>query len=235
MIAQLYGTIQPLPSWDDGDDLLLLTGGGVAYRFACSATSRQKLLAANDGQAMVLTELMVREDRWLLYGFSDGAEQAAFRLLTNVQGVGGKVALALLSALPPAQLQQAILGKNVKALQKADGVGARLAERLITELKDRLAKHPLTDSYGLADYDGLDTTANGDDPAAQAIDNPLLQDACQALIQLGYSRVEALGALSQVGERPTPPTTLAGLLTAALQQLASGHAANSHSAGGALS
>jgi Holliday junction DNA helicase RuvA len=89
-------------------------------------------LAANDGDVVVLTELMVREDRWLLYGFSDGAEQAAFRLLTNVQGVGGKVALALL--LPPATAPAAtgdFGGKNVKALQKADGVGARLAERLV--------------------------------------------------------------------------------------------------------
>lgn len=232
MIAQLYGTIHPLPSWDDGDDLLLRTNGGVAYRFACSATSRQRLLAANDGDVVVLTELMVREDRWLLYGFSDGAEQAAFRLLTNVQGVGGKVALALLSALPPAQLQQAILGKNVKALQKADGVGARLAERLITELKDRLAKHPLTDASDPMVTDGMD---NGSAMSFTDFDSPLLQDACQALCQLGYSKTEAVRALSQVGERPSPPTTLAGLLTAALQQLAAGHAANSHSAGGASS
>jgi Holliday junction DNA helicase RuvA len=232
MFARLYGTIlQPsLLHGEEEGDLLLKTAGGVAYRFSCSFPTRQRLLAADAGTELeVLTELAVREDRWLLYGFADAVEQTAFRLLTAVQGVGGKVALAILSVLPPELLQQAVLTKDAKALQQADGVGARLAERLITELKDRLAKQPL--GSGSIQPMG-DLMGGGASALASASDDPLLQDATQALIQLGYSRLEAMTALTKAQEQlqekpiansnqPSSPS-LASFITAALQQLAKG-------------
>jgi Holliday junction DNA helicase RuvA len=231
MFARLYGTIlQPsLLHGEEEGDLLLKTAGGVAYRFSCSFPTRQRLLAADAGTELeVLTELAVREDRWLLYGFADAVEQTAFRLLTAVQGVGGKVALAILSVLPPELLQQAVLTKDAKALQQADGVGARLAERLITELKDRLAKQPL----GSGSIQPMGGSLMSSTALASASDDPLLQDATQALIQLGYSRLEAMTALTKAQEQlqekpiansnqPSSPS-LASFITAALQQLAKG-------------
>src|SRR5207247_1098671 len=116
-----------------------------------------------------------------LYGFQDAAEQDCFRLLTTVQGVGTRMALALLSALAPTDIYQAIAAQDKTSLTRADGVGPKLASRIVTELKDKVPKD-------------LAYTATVHSPSPSS---PLIEEAVSALTNLGYRRFEAMTAINK--------------------------------------
>src|SRR3954447_20579048 len=136
MIAQLTGRVEAL-----FDGACVIDVGGVGYLVQASGRTLSALPQA-PAVTKVLIETHVREDAIILYGFADAAERDWFRLLTTVQGVGGRVALAILSALSPRDLVSAIAAGDKASLIRAAGVGPRLAIRLLTELRDKAGAMP---------------------------------------------------------------------------------------------
>ena len=131
MIGKLKGLIDSY-----GEDFVILDVGGVGYQVHCSARTLQAL--PSPGEAAVLSiETYVREDQIKLFGFRSDIEREWFRLLQTVQGVGAKVALAVLGTLPPADLANAIALRDKAAVTRTPGVGPKVAERIVTELKDK--------------------------------------------------------------------------------------------------
>ena len=172
MIAKLKGNIDSVY-----DGFLILDVNGVGYRVFCS--NRTLSMIGTKGNCCGLfIETQVREDHIHLFGFADNAEKEWFGILTGVQGVGAKVALAILSALSPNDLSVAITTGDAKAFTKANGVGPKLAARLITELKGK------TTSVGVS----LDipSSVNPD-----VFSNNVVDEAISALVNLGYGRSEA--------------------------------------------
>src|SRR4029077_13539959 len=157
--------------------------GGVGYLAFCS-TRTLGLLSPPGGPARLLIETHVREDHIHLYGFIDIAERDWFRLLTTVQGVGARLALAILSAVAPEALTLAILAQDKAALARAEGVGPKLAARIVNELRDKVG--------GLAAAAPLPSAGTGAPLAEQGA----AADAVSALVNLGYRRAEAFGAVA---------------------------------------
>src|SRR6195952_2052133 len=138
MIAQLTGRVDAL-----SDGSCVIDVGGVGYLVQASSRTLSAL-PQSPAPTKLLIETHVREDAIVLYGFADAAERDWFRLLTTVQGVGGRVALALLSSLSPRDLIGAIAAGDKASLTRAPGVGPRLAVRLLTELRDETGTMPVT-------------------------------------------------------------------------------------------
>jgi Holliday junction DNA helicase RuvA len=160
-----------------------------------------------------LIETHVREDHIHLYGFADPAERDWFRLLTTVQGVGAKVALAILSAVAPADLTLAIVAQDRAMLARADGVGPKLAARIVNELKDKVSGLVLA----------VTNAAAPASPAHAAAAEPgVTGDAVSALINLGYRRAEAFGAVTAAARRLGGDAGLDALIRAGLQELVQG-------------
>ncbi|RME63240.1 MAG: Holliday junction branch migration protein RuvA, partial [Alphaproteobacteria bacterium] len=134
MIAKLSGLLDSV-----GADWAIVDVGGVGYLVYCSAKTLAGLPAPGARVALAI-ETHVREDHIHLYGFSGMRELAWFRMLQGVQGVGARVALAILSVLGPDQLGVAIAAQDAKAVARASGVGPKLAARIVNELKDKAAK-----------------------------------------------------------------------------------------------
>jgi Holliday junction DNA helicase RuvA len=199
MIAQLTGRVDSL-----SDGTCVIDVGGVGYLVQASSRTLSAL-PQPPAVAKVLIETHVREDAIVLYGFSDTAERDWFRLLTTVQGVGGKVALAILSALSPRDLIGAIAAGDKASLTRAQGVGPRLAVRLLTELKDKTGAMP--------------TSASGVSYTPVAAATPA-DDAVSALVNLGYRRPEAQQTVVRVLERLGEVATLDALIRDSLRELA---------------
>ncbi|MBO0751471.1 MAG: Holliday junction branch migration protein RuvA, partial [Bradyrhizobiaceae bacterium] len=162
MIGKLTGTVDSV-----GDDFLILDIHGVGYLVHCSARTLQDLPPA--GQNVVLAiETYVREDQIRLFGFFTVAEREWFRLLQTVQGVGAKVALAILSTLKPADLAAAIAMRDKASITRAPGVGPRVAERIVTELKDRAATLAAVDT-AVVKLSGAVADRDAPRPVADAI------------------------------------------------------------------
>lgn len=198
MIGKLTGKIDSI-----GGSQLVIDVQGVGYVVAASARTLRQIGGVGDAAAL-LVETQVREDAISLFGFADATERDWFRLLTTVQGVGAKVALAILSALSPEQLTQAIAAQDKTALTQADGVGPKLALRLVTELKDKVS--------ALA----VPATLSG------AMPSPVggaSGDALSALLHLGYRRMEAFAAVSAAAQKLGPAATLDALIRAGLAEL----------------
>lgn len=162
-------------------DAAVVECGGVGYKLAVSASTHAKLSPLLGREATLFAYLAVREDAMELYGFSDETERALFIHLLSVSGVGPKAALSVLSTLPADRLAVCVAAGDAKAIASAPGVGLKTAQKIILELKDKLAKEfasgePLPDGV----------------PSASADD---ASDAVNALVVLGYSRAQALGAL----------------------------------------
>ncbi len=188
---------------------MILDVGGVGYLASCSARTLDRLPPPGQS-ASLLIETHVREDAISLYGFGDADERDWFRVLTTVQGVGAKVGLALLSALSPEQLARAIAAQDRAALTRAAGVGPKLAARLLTELKDKVG--------GIA----LGRSVPGETRAAAEADGPgqgVLADAVSALVNLGYGRSEAFGAVARLS-REAGGDDVSTLVRAALKEFA---------------
>ena len=198
MIALLTGRVAAL---EDGS--CVVDVGGVGYLVHASTRTLAALPAA-PAPARLLIETQVREDAILLYGFADSAERDWFRLLTTVQGVGGKVALGILSALAPRELVAAIAAGDRASLTRAQGVGPRLAVRLLTELREKAGAMPAT--AGL--------------PAPPAVVPGVAEDALSALVNLGYRRAEAQPAVARVLDRLGPEAKLDAVLRDSLKELA---------------
>ena len=200
MIAALAGIVEQL-----GPESVVVDVGGVGYLvFAASRTLAR--LPARGEPVRLLIETHVREDHIHLYGFADEAERDWFRLLTTVQGVGAKTALAVLSALAPDALVTAVMAQDKAALTRAGGVGRKLAQRIVMELRDKLGNVALGPA-GAAD----DGTA-----AASAVAG----DAVSALVNLGYPRTDAFAAVSAAARALGGEARLDALLKASLKELA---------------
>ena len=175
MIAKLSGILDSA-----GPDGVVVDVGGVGYLVFCSARTLRQLPGKGEAVRLVV-ETHVREDHIHLYGFIDEAERSAYRLLTTVQGVGAKVALAILGAVSPEALVSAIAAQDRAVLTQADGVGPKLATRIVVELRDKVG--------------GLSLAAapiEGETPILEGV----AADAVSALVNLGYSRDIAANAVS---------------------------------------
>jgi Holliday junction DNA helicase RuvA len=209
MIARLKGIIDEL-----GPDWLVVDVSGVGYLVYCPARTINGLPGLGAPTELHI-ETHVREAQISLYGFAEGRERECFRLLTTVQGVGAKVALAILGSLSPDQLVEAILAQDKAQLSRADGVGPRLAARLLTELKDRI----LTVAGGLHVV-STDQPAPALAPASEAAGSVgVTADAISALVNLGYGRAEAFGAVTRAMSAPDDASSLEALIPAALKEL----------------
>jgi len=200
MIASLSGIVEQVTA-----DSVVVDVGGVGYLvFAASRTLAR--LPARGEPVRLLIETHVREDHIHLYGFADEAERGWFRLLTTVQGVGAKTALAVLSALAPDALTSAIIAQDKVALTQAAGVGRKLAQRIVMELRDKLG-----DVAQLA-------PAVAD--AAETAGSAVTGDAVSALVNLGYPRTDAFAAVSAAARALGGAARLDALLKASLKELA---------------
>jgi holliday junction DNA helicase RuvA len=204
MIAKLAGILDSV-----GEDGAVIDVGGVGYLAFCSTRTIGRL-PSTGMPAQLLIETHVREDHIHLYGFADAAERDCFRLLMTVQGVGARLALAVLSAVTPEQLGLAIFAQDRTVPARAEGVGPRLAARIVNELKDKVGG--LTPTIPPSRTGGTATESPAG-PAAEAI---------SALVNLGYRRVEAFGAVAAATQRLGPAAATDALIRAGLQELAQG-------------
>ena len=156
--------------------------GGVGYKCAVTVNTLRQLPKIGS-EAMIFTYMNVREDAVDLFGFASEDELASFKLLIAVNGVGPKAALAILSELTPEKLAFAIAGGDVKAITKAPGVGPKLAQRIVLELKDRVLP-----GSAPAEVNGSGAVAEGSSDLAQAVG---------ALVALGYAQSEAASAVAK--------------------------------------
>ena len=207
MIAQLDGLV----TWQ-GDDAVVLNVHGVGY--LVFGTSSVLQAASLQAPLSLWIEMLVREDALTLYGFLTQEEQQLFRLLLGVQGVGARVALALLSTFGAETLPGLILAQDKKALTRADGVGTKLAERLVLELKDKLPKLMMR-SKGLF---ALPPTPETHAPLA--FSNALFGQGLEALTALGYKPHESTPTLESVFKTPPAPLSLEEVVRRALVLLA---------------
>ena len=171
-------------------------------------------MATTGGTVSLYIETHVREDHIHLFGFSDQHEQAWFKLLTTVQGVGAKVALAMLSVIAPDALAQAIAAQDKTAITQAPGVGPKLATRIMTELKDKMGGIALGDGASLPPVMSTDGATNGGDGA-----NTAAADAVSVLVNLGYGRSDAFGAVAQAVQRLGPDAGVEALVKDGLVKL----------------
>ncbi len=199
MIAKLSGLLDSV-----GDDHAVVDVGGVGYLVFCSGRTMRTLPSA--GQPVVVhVDTHVREDHIHLYGFADEAERDWFRLLQSVQGVGARVALAILSVHAPGDLMLIIAAQDKAAVAQANGVGAKLAGRIVAELKDAvggLALHPAGVTGGAA-----------------LIEVGVEGDAVSALVNLGYRRTEATMAVAGAARAMDGEAELDVLIRAGLREL----------------
>jgi Holliday junction DNA helicase RuvA len=203
MIAKLTGILDHI-----GPDGAVIDVGGVGYLVFASTRTLGRLPAPG-GPARLLIETHVREDHIHLYGFVDAAERDWFRLLTTVQGVGARLALAILSAVASEELTLAIVSQDRTTLSRADGVGPKLAARIVNELRDKVG--------GLA-LIATNSAASG----VTAIEAGPNADAVSALVNLGYRRAEAFGAVAAASRRLGDGAKIDALIRAGLQELAQG-------------
>lgn len=198
MIARLTGRVEAL---EDGRCIIDVNGVGYLVH---ASTRTLSALPAPPEIARLLVETHVREEAILLYGFVDAAERDWFRLLTTVQGVGGRVALSVLSVLSPSELTAAIAAADRASLTRVPGVGARLALRLLTELRDKVGAIPVADSSS----------------APPSATSSVAEDTISALLNLGYRRQEVHPVVMRIIERAGSTVTLDTVLRGSLRELA---------------
>ncbi len=206
MIARLKGIVEAV-----GADSAVIDVNGVGYLIFASGRTLGRL--ARGEACVVEVETHVREDHIHLYGFADAAERDGFKLLTTVQGVGAKVALAILGVLSPDELLQAIAAADKAALGRASGVGPKLAARIASELKDKVGNLALGIAAGAGAVGGAAMPTVREAPTAVA-------DAASALVNLGYGASEALGAVSRAAGALGAAASVEALIQGGLKELA---------------
>jgi Holliday junction DNA helicase RuvA len=196
MIARLAGKLA-----ETSADTAIVDVGGVGYLVHTSARTLDAL-GPIGGDVLILTELQVREDAWTLFGFGSTQERDAFRALTSIQGVGGRLALAILSVLSPDELARAVSQDDKAMIGRANGVGPKLAARIANELQGKLGNVALGSSLTPA-------------PRAGAA-----ADALSALANLGFKPAEASAAVNAAQDELGPDAGLDALVRLALRKAA---------------
>ena len=195
MIARLSGKLAETTS-----DSAVIDVGGVGYLVQASARTLDAL-GPIGGDVLILTELQVREDAWTLFGFGSQTERDSFRALTSIQGVGGRLALAILSVLSPDELARAVAQEDKAMIGRANGVGPKLAARIANELKGKLGV----------------VAIGGAAPAPRA---GAAADALSALANLGFKPAEASSAVNAAQDELGADATLDALVRLALKKAA---------------
>jgi Holliday junction DNA helicase RuvA len=200
MIARLSGLLA-----EAGADHAVIDVNGVGYLVQLSGRTLSAIGAVG-GNVTLLTDMQVREDAITLFGFGSVAERDWFRLLTGVQGVGGRVALAILTVLAPDEVSRAVASGDKAMVARANGVGPKLALRIVTELKDKAgpALGPIAVAGGAAGTGGAVT------------------DALSALANLGFRPADASAAVGAASEELGPDATLDALVRLALRKASKG-------------
>lgn len=208
MIAKLTGVIDTM-----GTNNVIIDVNGVGYVVYASAKTLAKIGSARGTPVSLLIETIVREDSFTLYGFADAAEKEWFQILCTVQGVGAKVAQAILGTVSAEQLPMVIASQDKAAIKQTDGVGEKLALRIVTELKEKAGKMAL----GAAAQQKVTAARKG----GGVIDMPknVSNDAVSALINLGYGRAEAFGAVSNVLRDKGESLPLGDIIRESLKEL----------------
>ena len=200
MYSYIKGTLEEI-----GEDKIVVDNQGIGYNIYVPGSVLDRV-AAVGSEVKIFTYLNVKEDALTLYGFLTKDDIKVFKLLLGVSGIGPKGALAILSVLSTDDLRFAVVGGDAKAIAKAPGVGAKTAQRVILELKDKLE---LEDVFEPKETPGF---------AAKSEVNTVKGEAVQALVALGYSSSEALSVLSKIEN--TEDLDVESLLKAALKQMA---------------
>ncbi len=208
MIAKLSGILDSV-----AQDYLVIDCSGVGYLVHASPRTLSRVGQTGDPVSLLI-DTIVREDAFNLYGFIDAAEQQWFRLLTSVNGVGAKAAMAILGVCPPDQLGFAIASGDAAAVRRADGVGPKIATRIVTELKDKAGKIDLAPKT--AGAVSLQSAAAADHENS-SVDN----DAVSALVNLGYSRSDAYVAVANAKKKSNDNSKVNDIIKLALKELAS--------------
>lgn len=204
MIGKLKGLVDSV-----GDDWVIIDVGGVGYHVQCASRTLASLPGIGEATSLAI-ETHVREDMIRLYGFASGHERDWFRLLQSVQGVGAKVALAILSTLTTEELTSAIVFQDKTVVGRASGVGPKLAVRIVNELKDKAPTSGIVIEGG--------ASSAGDAPQT---DHALQVDAVSALVNLGYQQAQAAGAVRGASGNLGDGAGLDELIREGLKQLAS--------------
>ena len=204
MIGKLKGVIDSY-----GEDFVVLDVQGVGYLVHCSARTLQALPGTGEAATMSI-ETHVREDQIRLFGFLSDTEREWFRLLQTVQGVGAKVALSLLGTLKPGELASAIAIGDKATIRRAPGVGPKVAERIVIEMKDKAPAY--------SDLDPAVIRLSGDVNDKRA-PRPML-DAVSALVNLGYGQPQAAAAIAAASRNAGEGAETAQLIRLGLKELA---------------
>ncbi len=205
MIAKLTGLVDTV-----NETTLILDVNGVGYLLSCG---RQTLsnLPPKGGKTVLYVETLMKAEQLTLYGFGSNQEKGCFNTLMTVQGVGGRMALAVLSALTPDKLFQAISTQEPTLLTQADGVGPKLANRIVRELKDKAGGLLSSDNLVIS----IEHTAHQTNAAHSS-------EAVSALLNLGYRRAEAIEAVAKAQMDAGEGATLNTIIPLALKKLAQG-------------
>lgn len=201
MYSYIKGTLE-----ETGEDYIVIEAGGIGYQIYTTGQTFQ-YLPGQGAELKVYTYLHVREDAMILFGFLTKDDLSVFRLLLGVSGIGPKGALAILSVMTTDDLRFAVLGDDAKAIARAPGVGAKTAQRLILELKDKLSLEDAFEQKLAKNEDMVQNKTGG-----------AKNEAVQALVALGYSSSEALKALQGVEIQEN--TDVEDILKAALKNMA---------------
>ena len=204
MIGKLRGIVDSF-----GTDFLILDVNGVGYQVHCSARTLTMLPAPGEAATLSI-ETYVREDQIKLFGFASDAEREWFRLLQTVQGVGAKVALSVLSTLKVGELATAIAMRDKAAVSRSPGVGAKVAERIVTELKDKVPAFADIDA-GAAHLAGALDEKRAPRP---------VMDAVSALVNLGYGQPQAAAAIAAAARSVGDGADVQTLIRQGLKELA---------------
>lgn len=212
MIAKLRGIIDSF-----GDDSVIIDVNGVGYLVYVSTRTLSRLVKG--AEAVLFIETVVREDSISLYGFASALEKEWFLTLTKVQGVGAKVCLSILSVLTPMQLAQAISAQDKASFSRANGVGPKLAARIVTELNGKMVGLPI--GADTADYAAaLEDKENVAAPSVAEIPQSNVEDAISALTNLGYQRIDAYRVVN-IAAGKNPDADVSTLIKLALKEFAS--------------
>lgn len=182
MISYIKGKIE----YSEGD-IIVVENNGIGYEITVPTFSAQKLLSQK-GEVIVYTYMSVREDGISLFGFASKEERMLYQKLISVSGIGPKAAVSILSVMTPAELITAIVSSDAVAISKAQGIGKKTAQRVILDLKDKIGNGDIEDIFDIGSGMVLSMVPADDDRS----------EAVEALISLGYTRSEAVKAVSKV-------------------------------------
>lgn len=210
MIGKLRGRVDAI-----GESHLIIDVGGVGYEVQASSRTLRNL--RHGDEATLTIDTHVREDAIRLFGFTSEVERTWFRVLQTIQGVGAKVALAVLGVLAPNELAHAIALGNWQTVEQAQGVGRKLAQRIVTELKDKAPSLPITSGAA-----GVLPPASDGTPMSTALSGVSVAqaEAISALSNLGYQPLQASAAIAAAVGELGPDADVAKLIRRGLKELA---------------